>query len=129
MHKIEETDYGYRMVLEGFLPREEAGALLRDLKKAIRPKGGPFAVMVDLRRSRAFPVEAQEILKAALRHCKETGMERNACVLDSPIAAVQARRLAQETGVESSSRYIDASLDPDWEKVAVDWLVRAIDPD
>jgi hypothetical protein len=129
MHKIEETPYGYRLVFDGLLHREDAGALLNAMRTTIRPRGCSYALMVDLRNSRAFPAEAQEILKQAILHCKQTGMERNACILDSAIATLQAKRLAREAGVDESSRYIDAASDPDWERIAIDWLVRAIEPD
>lgn len=126
--KVEETSYGYRVRFPGFLERNAAGALLSELKSVVRSRGSAFAVMVDMRESRAFPAEAQEILKQAILHFKDAGMERNACILNSAIATLQARRLGRETGVDETSRYIDASARPDWESVALDWLTRAIEP-
>jgi len=49
-------------------------------------------------------------------------------VLNSAIATLQARRLGKETGTDRWARYIDASH-PDWEKIALDWLVSAKDPE
>lgn len=131
MHRIEETPYGYKVVFQGFLQRDDAGALLDTLRRTVQPRngGGPFSVLVDIRTSRAFPAEAQEVLKQAILHCKENGMERNVVILNSAIAALQARRLAKETGIDGWIRYIDASGEPEWERVALDWLIRAIDPD
>lgn len=126
--RVEETSYGYRLRFGGFLERNAAGALLSEIRSVIRPRGAAFALMVDLRESRAFAAEAQEILRQAILHCKDAGMERNACILNSAIATLQARRLGRETGVDETSRYIDASADPDWERVALDWLLRAVDP-
>jgi hypothetical protein len=126
--KVEETSYGYIVRFPGILERNSAGALLSELKNVIRPRGSAFALLVDMRESRAFSAEAQEILKLAILHCKDAGMERNACILNSAIATLQARRLGRETGVDDTSRYIDASARPDWERVALDWLVRVIDP-
>lgn len=125
--KVEETSYGYKVMFGGFLERNAAGALLSEIKSVIRP-GSAFALLVDMRESRAFAAEAQEILKLAILHCRDAGMERNACILNSTIATLQARRLGRETGVDETSRYIDASAEPDWERIALDWLVRAIDP-
>ncbi|HYO15068.1 MAG TPA: hypothetical protein VE685_17885 [Thermoanaerobaculia bacterium] len=129
MYRIEETSYGYRVKFEGHLQRDDAGALLTEVKAVIRPRGAAFAVLMDLRSSRALPAETQDILRATIVHFREAGMERNACVLDSAIAALQARRLAREAGVADGTRTIDVSHQPDWERVALDWLVRAIDPD
>ena len=129
MYRIEETSYGYRVRFEGNLLRDDAGALLSEVRSLIQPRGTGFAVLVDLRSSRAFPAETQDILRAAIVHFKEAGMERNVCVLDSAIAALQARRMAREAGVAEGTRTIDVSSRPDWERAALDWLVRAIDPD
>ena len=127
MHRIEETPYGYRIYFDGFLLRDDAGDLLLRMREMVRPRAGGFQVLVDLRHSRAFPAESQEVLKEAIQHCKETGMERNAVVLNSAIATLQARRLGKETGIDRWARYIDASR-PGWEKVALEWLVDAKDP-
>jgi hypothetical protein len=128
MHRVDETRYGYRVVFEGFLQQDDVGELLSNMKTTIRPRGNAFALLFDMRKSRAFPAEVRELLRQALHFCKEAGMERNAVVLSSAIATLQARRLARESGVEEWSRYIDASH-PDWEKIAVDWLVRAVEPE
>jgi hypothetical protein len=56
-------------------------------------------------------------------------MERNAVILASAIATLQARRIAKETGIDRWARYIDASSRNDWEKIAVDWLTRGVEPD
>jgi hypothetical protein len=129
MHRIEETQYGYRVTFEGFLQRDDAGALLDSMRSTVKPRAGGFSVLVDMRTSRAFPAEAQEAVKQAILYCKEVGLERNAVVLNGAIAALQARRLARETGIEDDIRYIDAANEPEWERVAVDWLTAGIDPD
>ena len=132
MHRIEETKYGYKLVLEGFLQREEVDQLLQAMKAKIKPreKGQTFPLLLDMRKSNAFPSDAREVLKQCLLFCKQSGMERNAVILASAIATLQARRIAKETGIDRWARYIDASTRPnDWEKIAVDWLTRGVEPD
>jgi len=129
MHRIEETPYGYRLTFEGFLQRDDAGTLLAAMKRTVKPRAGGFSVLVDMRTSRAFPAEAQEVVKQAILFCKEAGLERNAVVANSAIATLQAKRLARETGIEAGIRYIDAASEPDWERVAIEWLTAGIDPD
>ena len=132
MHRIEETKYGYKLVLEGFLQRDEVDQLLASMKAKIKPreKGQTFPLLLDMRKSNAFPSDAREVLKQCLLFCKESGMQRNAVILASAIATLQARRIAKETGIDRWARYIDASTRPnDWEKVAVDWLTRGVEPD
>lgn len=129
MHRIEQTQYGYKLVFEGFLQKHDLSTLLDDMKQTIRSRGRKFPVLMDMRHSRAFPADAQVILKEAILFFKQVGMERNAVVLNSAIATLQARRLGRETGIDSTSRYIDASTEQDWEKVAIDWMVGAVDPE
>ncbi|HEX7182143.1 MAG TPA: hypothetical protein VF756_09895 [Thermoanaerobaculia bacterium] len=129
MHKLEQTKYGYRLVLEGFVERAEVGQLLETMKTKIRPaKDQTFPLLLDMRNSRAFPADARELLKEAILFCKEAGMERNAVVLNSAIATLQARRIAKETGIDRYARYIDATH-PDWEKIALEWLVNGVEPE
>ena len=129
MHRIEQTQYGYKLVFEGFLQKHDLSTLLDDMKQTIRSRGRKFPVLMDMRHSRAFPADAQVIFKEAILFFKQVGMERNAVVLNSAIATLQARRLGRETGIDSTSRYIDASTERDWEKVAIDWMVGAVDPE
>jgi DNA invertase Pin-like site-specific DNA recombinase len=129
MHRIEQTQYGYKLVFEGFLQKQDLSTLLDDMKQTIRSRGRKFPVLLDMRHSRAFPADAQEILKEAIRFFKQVGMERNAVVLNSAIATLQTKRLLKETGIDATSRYFDASTEQDWEKVALAWLVGAVDPD
>lgn len=129
MHRIEQTQYGYKLVLEGFLQKQDLSTLLDDMKRTVFSRGRKFPVLLDMRHSRAFPADAQEILKEAIHFFKKAGMERHAVVLNSAIATLQLRRLGKETGIDGASRYIDASTERDWEKVALDWLVSAVDPD
>ncbi len=129
MHRIEQTQYGYKLVFEGFLQKQDLSTLLDDMRQTIRSRGRKFPVLLDMRHSRAFPADAQVILKEAILFFKQVGMERNAVVLNSAIATLQVRRLGKETGIDATSRYIDASTERDWEKVAIDWLVSAVDPE
>jgi hypothetical protein len=128
VYRIDETDYGYRVTLEGFLQRDDAAALLGETRRRVRPRADGFALLLDLRGARAFPAEAQEVLKQVILHCRGAGMERNAVLLNSAIAALQTRRLARETGIDRWIRYIDVSSEPEWERAAAGWLERAIEP-
>jgi hypothetical protein len=128
MHRIDEMSYGYRIAFDGFLQRDDAGALLAEMKSVVRPRDGGFHVLVDLRHTRAFPAESQEVLKQAIHFCRGIGMERNAVVLNSALSALQARRIVREAGIAEWVRYIDASTEPEWERVAVDWLAQGMDP-
>ena len=60
---------------------------------------------------------------------KAKGMQRSVVILSSAAIVMQFKRMAKETGIYEWERYIDASKHPDYEKPAVDWLTKGIDPD
>jgi hypothetical protein len=60
---------------------------------------------------------------------KSKGMNRSAVVLANPVVTQQFKRLAQQSGIYSYERYIDASTVPDWTKTAVAWVREGVDPD
>lgn len=59
----------------------------------------------------------------------EAGCERSAVIMDNPLALMQIRRLAKETGANWDQRYIGAHQIPDWEAVAMAWIERGVDPE
>lgn len=129
MERVRRTDYGVDIVFGGPLTGEEAAELLAELDRKLPPPGGRFGVLVDSRRSRAYSAAEQAIFRRGILLCVERGMERAVVVHDSQIAALQAKRLAKETGTLPWTRYIDARSHPDWQRIAEDWMRRAIDPE
>jgi len=128
MYKIEETGFGYRMTFEGFLNRSKVGDWVKDVKKQIK-RTRPFGVVVDMQSASAFPADAQELLFEGIQYCRERGMERAAIAVANPITKIQAVRVAKETGIYAIVRYLDTSSDSEWEKAALDWVTKSIDPD
>jgi hypothetical protein len=129
MERVRATDYGLRVVFSGPLSHAQAEELLAELQSKLPPPGGSFALLVDSRQARAYSAATQEVLKRCILLCKERGMARSVVVLDSAVATLQAQRLGKETGTLAWSRCVDARSRPDWEQVARDWLLRAVDPD
>jgi hypothetical protein len=129
LERVTGTDYGLEIVFGGSLSREEAEDVLGELHRKLPPAGGSFGLLVDSRGARAYYAGAQEVFKRAILLCLERGMKRSVVVHDSPIASLQAKRLAIETGTLLWTRYIDADSRPDWQRAVRDWLIDAIDPD
>jgi len=127
MHKIEETGYGYLMTFEGFFRREDMEAWVSDIRKQIGGRGS-FGVLVEMRGAAAFPVEAQEVLFEGIQLCREKGMERAAVVVANPISKIQAVRISKETGIHDIVKFVDASSETDWERLATDWIEQGIQP-
>jgi hypothetical protein len=124
------TDYGIRIHAPGYITPPEMRAWSDDLKpKVLSLNGKPFGLLVDIRTQRSNPQESQEIVKETMVWLRSHGMERSVVVLDSTVALIQILRLAKASGVYAWERYLDASKEPDWEAKALDWIIRAIDPD
>jgi hypothetical protein len=128
MPQIIETSFGYELVFESTVARDAARKMLEELRRRVRPREGGFTILVDLRATRTFTAEAQEMVKQTILICREAGMGRNAVVTQSVIAGLQARRMVKETGIAPSLRYIDASLHSDWRQQALAWLIDGIEP-
>lgn len=127
MHTVEETRYGYKITLRDSFDSESMMALLNNIRSTVRRRED-FGVVVDLRMAPAFPAEAQEVLRSCFDMFRGAGMGRQALVLNSAIAALQARRLSREAGVGERSRYLDVSANPEWERQALDWVVLGAEP-
>jgi len=124
---LEETDFGFRVIFHGFMEPEAMSQLLAAVRGRVAPRT-PFGVLADMRHTLAFPSDTQEVIKSCFLHLKETGMERQALVLNSAIATLQAKRLAREAGIHDRCRYVDSSQDVEWETTATDWLRHGIEP-
>lgn len=129
MINVEETSYGYRINFEGFAQKADVAALSERLGQILASHNGSFGVLVDLRQSRAIPADAQEKLMEGIGFCTQYGMERCGVAVSSAIAKIQAVRIAKETGIYETTRYVDASSDPNWEKTCLEWIRQAKDPD
>lgn len=128
MPQVEETSFGYEIAFESTVDRDTARQILDELRRTVRPREGGFGVLVDLRATRSFTAEAQELVKQTILICREAGMGRNAVVTHSVIAGLQARRMVKETGIAPALRYIDATLHPDWHERALAWLIDGVEP-
>lgn len=129
MPQITETPFGYEIVFESTVVRDTARRMLDELRRRVRPRDGGFTVLVDLRATCTFTAEAQELVKQTILICREAGMGRNAVVIHSVIAGLQARRMVKETGIAPTLRYVDAALHSDWRERALAWLTDGIEPD
>jgi hypothetical protein len=129
MYKIESTEYGFRLVFGGLMTADEMASWLRDLDRAVGDPDEPFTVFVDMRTLVPLRADAQVLMIEGQQLCRERGMARSVVILANPATTQQFRRIAGESGILSQERYIDASSEPDWERVGLDWLLREIDPE
>lgn len=129
MYKIDKTKYGYRLTFGGFITKDEMEKWLEESKKILKTTSRKFGVFVDMRTLKPLVSEAQDAMKEGQKLYKQKGMERSVVILENAITTLQFKRIAQETGIYDWERYIDAFVTSDWERVGLDWLTKAIDPD
>jgi hypothetical protein len=129
MADVEVTSYGYRVTFDSKVQSENASRLQADLRRIIRPREGGFGMLIDLRKTRSFTAEAQELIKQTILICRDAGMGRQSLILHSAITALQVRRMVKETGIALLIRYFDAATLPDWEPAAIAWIVDGAEPE
>ncbi len=129
MYKIDRRDYGIHMVLSGHIERAEMEQWLEDVRPILADIEGEFGVFVDMRGLLLLPPESQPAAREAQILCRAEGMVRSVGILSDVITAMQFKRMAKQTGISDWERYVDASTEPNWEQVALDWIIDAKDPD
>ena len=129
MYKIEKKKYGFMLTFGGKIDANEMEKWFMDSRRVLADQTDPFLVFVDMRTLIPIDYDARQSMLKGQRFYKEKGMERSVVILNSPITTMQFKGIAHETGIYEWERYIDASTEPDWEKVGLDWIINSIDPD
>ena len=129
MYDLEKTGYGFRLTFSGQVTAKETAEWLKESKEALAGQTPGFDVFVDMRTQKPLPEDTHEDMLEGQRLYKSKGMSRSVVIVKSHLLALQLKQFAKETGIYKWERYVDASVDPDWEKIGVDWLEHAIDPD
>ena len=129
MWRIEREDYGYHLTFSGHIKADEMQAWLEASEIELDGHKEPFGVFVDMRHMILLPPESQEAMKEGQRLYRRRGMVRSVVILRDEVVALQFQRIAKESGIYEWERYIDASSEPNWERVGMAWIVEGIDPD
>ncbi|MBN1173616.1 MAG: hypothetical protein JXA67_15710 [Micromonosporaceae bacterium] len=122
------TPYGYKTEISAPFAPEAAASWFEDIKRVVGAPH-PFGQLVDLRGQKPYSEATNQIIEDAMRYVRQQGMQRSAVIVASAVTKMQIMRLAKETGMYDYERYFDASSDPQWERKAVDWIERGVDPD
>lgn len=129
MYRIEKSDFGFKLTFGGLIDAAEVTEWLRESEKVLAEQEEGFYVFVDMRKLVPISEAAQNVIADGQRFYKKMGMIRSVVILSSPVVTQQFKRIAQDTGIYEWERYVDSSTDPDWEQIAMDWLLKEIDPD
>ena len=129
LYKIELYPYGFRVTFVGFVQKEEMAAWVLESRTALAKAPKAFGVLVDMRSLKLLSDRSNALMQEGQRHYKAAGMQRSAVILESMLVTLQFKNIAKKTGIYQWERYISATTNPDWEKMALDWIVNGVDPD
>ena len=127
MYKIEKTDYGFKVVFEGFIKVDEMRNWLEECKRRLEDVSGNFAVMVDMRNMKTLPPDAKKVVEEGQRYFNSKGSVGAAVIANEIIIREQQRNIGVRSGVSENEVYIDGSQ-PDWEQKALDWVRSRVSP-
>ncbi len=128
MYRIEVTEFGYKLTFSNVVSGEEMRQWWEESVTTLAAGPDCFHVFVDMRQCKTMSRLAQERLEKGQRHYKTRGMVRSVVILSCPVIKRQLEILAKASGIYEWERYIDASSTSDWEKEAMAWLEKAIEP-
>ena len=129
MYKIDKKSYGPHLTFSGYIPSDELEQWLVDSKEMIKSYPDEFVVFVDMREMELLAPESRPTMVEGQRHYRAHGMQRSVVILKDKVTMMQFKGIAKETGIYEWERYIDANAQPNWEQVALDWILDSVDPD
>jgi hypothetical protein len=128
MFQLEKTEYGIKIVFEGFIQADEMREWVEESKKLIETMPETFKVMVDMRKMKTLPPDAKKILEEGQKYYISHGGSGSAVIVRDVITKEQQRNIGMRSGVSETEVYIDGSQ-PDWEQKALNWLVNGTRPE
>ena len=129
MYKFEKQDYGLKLTLSGDLTESEISGLTAELKSLLGSISQPFSILVDAREAITLDQSVIHLLVKCQKIVQAAGRQSAAIVINSPVLKSQGQRITIDSGSTEAVRFIDSSKTEDWEKVAMDWILRGKEPD
>jgi len=129
MYKLEKQKYGLKITFSGDLVESEIVELTGELKPLVGSISKPFSILVDAREVMTLDQSVFHLLSECQRIVKDAGRQSAAIVVNSPILKSQGQRITLDSGSTEAVRFICSVRNEDWEKVAMDWILRGIEPD
>ena len=128
MYTIEKTDYGFKLVFEGFIQAPEMKDWYEESKKVLESASPGFHVMVNIRKMKTLPQDAKAVFFEGQRYYISKGAIRSGVIASDVITKEQLKNIGLKSGVTEFEKYIDGSK-PDWEQKALDWIINRIPPE
>ena len=129
MYKIERRPSGYILTFAGMIKIDEMQNWKKDSQIALsQESSSSFGVIIDMRDLQPLASETQDVMIEGQKLYKQKGMLRSAVILSSAIISLQFKKLAKESGIYATERYIDATCSNPIE-IAINWVKDGTDPD
>ena len=129
MYKFEKQDYGLKLTVSGDLTEQEISGMTVELKSLVGSISKPFSILVDARETITLDQSVFHLLSECQKILQAAGRQSAAIVINSPVLKSQGQRITIDSGSTEAVRFIDSSKTEDWEKVAMDWILRGKEPD
>ena len=129
MYKIEKVEYGFFLTFGGRMDIEEMTAWLEDSQLELAEAEEPFYVFVDMRTLELLEPEVQKVMNQGQQLYKIKGMKRSVVILNNHTLTIQFKRIALQSGIYDTERYIDASSNSNWKELGLKWLLKGVDPE
>ena len=130
MFTITKHNYGYLITFGDSVTVDEMKRWLEESKRLLKTATKGFGVLIDQRALRAGGIlpDAQKFQQDGQKLYKDAGMARCCVVSQSSLIDMRAERQAEQSGIRSMERYINASKSPDWQAKALAWIEHAVEP-
>jgi anti-anti-sigma regulatory factor len=128
MITIDKTSYGLRLTFRGLWGVAELRAFAAEFDRHLADLGESFAVFVDMRALPPISPDGVPALVDIQRQAKEHGMTRSVVITTNPATIQQFQRIAGDSAINRTERYINAAAIADWEQIGLDWLLHGIEP-
>ncbi|MEW5734527.1 MAG: hypothetical protein AB1921_06715 [Thermodesulfobacteriota bacterium] len=128
MHTILQTSWGYFLTFQGRVTAEEMRRWIADSQVALGHVPKRFGVIVDLRGLELLGKKARELMISGQRLYRKMGMTRSAVIVNSTLTEMQFSRIASESDISQTERTIDEWQEPNFWKIAEDWVIQGIEP-
>jgi hypothetical protein len=127
MYKIEQKNYGIKLIFSGFLREAEMVSWQAEMLNLLKELPKSFGMLIDMREMTAMPAKSQEIVMKTQRIFKPRVI-RSTTVTSSVITDIQSKRIGTASGVNETKKFINAIDIADWEERAINWIESGVDP-
>lgn len=133
MYTIDRTDYGTRVCIGletmGYYSLTEMEELVKEMTDRLERLRKPIAYFYDFRNLQKLPPEEMQLFMQFKANLVERGVvKRSAFIMNSPVLMLQMKRISRDVGLLSLERFIDSTINQNWEDIALAWLINAQDP-